>query len=142
MKFTVKDKSNYLRGLLILIGKDKNIAIKEKDLFLRLSKTLGLSADFCTDAINELLENNYLIEDPPKFSDMEIAKAFIQDAIQLAFADGSIHLYEMNWIKFVGDKNNVDANWRFEQFSELRKIGKIERSKIIFEIEKLIPTSR
>ena len=43
MELTVPDKSNYLRGLLILIGKDKNIAIKEKELFLRLSKTLGFS---------------------------------------------------------------------------------------------------
>jgi len=142
MEFTVLDKSNYLRGLLILIGKDKNIAIKEKELFLRLSRVLGFSEKFCTDAVDELLENNYIIEDPPKFSDMEIAKAFIIDGIQLAFADGSIHLYEMNWLKFVGDKNNVDSDWRIEQLNEFKKLGKIQRSKITFEVEKLILASQ
>jgi len=141
MELTLLDKSNYLRGLLILIGKDKNIAIKEKELFLRLSKTLGFSEEFCNDAVNELLVNNYIIEDPPRFSDIEIAKAFIKDGIQLAFADGSLHLYEMNWLNFVGDKNNVDPDWRVEQLNDFKKLGKIERSKIIFEIEKLILTA-
>ena len=115
MEFTDQDKSNYLRALLILIGKDKNIAVKEKELFLRLSKVLGFSEKFCSDAVDELLENNYIIEDPPKFSDIKIAKAFVKDGIQLAFADGYLHLYEMNWIKFVADKNNVDSDWRVEQ---------------------------
>ena len=142
MELTLLDKSNYLRGLLILIGKDKNIAIKEKELFLRLSKTLGFSEEFCNNAVNELLVNNYIIEDPPKFSDVEIAKAFLKDGIQLAFADGSLHLYEMNWLNFVGDKNNVDPDWRVEQLNDFKKLGKIERSKIIFEIEKIILTSQ
>jgi hypothetical protein len=142
MELTLLDKSNYLRGLLILIGKDKNIALKEKELFLRLSKTLGFSEEFCTNAVNELLINNYIIEDPPKFSDIEIAKAFIKDGIQLAFADGSLHLYEMNWLNFVGDKNNVDPDWRVEQLNDFKKLGKIERSKIIFEIEKIILTAQ
>ena len=142
MELTLLDKSNYLRSLLILIGKDKNIAIKEKELFLRLSKTLGFSEEFCNDAVNELLVNNYIIEDPPKFSDIEIAKAFIKDGIQLAFADGSLHLYEMNWLNFVGDKNNLDPDWRLEQLNDFKKLGKIERSKIIFEIEKIILTAQ
>jgi|BarGraIncu00222A_1022003.scaffolds.fasta_scaffold17964_1 hypothetical protein len=142
MELTLLDKSNYLRGLLILIGKDKNIAIKEKELFLRLSKTLGFSEEFCNNAVNELLVNNYIIEDPPKFSDVEIAKAFLKDGIQLAFADGSLHLYEMNWLNFVGDKNNVDPDWRVEQLNDFKKLGKIERSKIIFEIEKIILTAQ
>jgi hypothetical protein len=142
MELTLLDRSNYLRGLLILIGKDKNIAIKEKELFLRLSKTLGFSEEFCNNAVNELLINNYIIEDPPKFSDVEIAKAFLKDGIQLAFADGSLHLYEMNWLNFVGDKNNVDPDWRVEQLNDFKKLGKIERSKIIFEIEKIILTAQ
>jgi hypothetical protein len=142
MELTLLDRSNYLRGLLILIGKDKNIAIKEKELFLRLSKTLGFSEEFCNNAVNELLINNYIIEDPPKFSDVEIAKAFLKDGIQLAFADGSLHLYEMNWLNFVGDKNNIDPDWRVEQLNDFKKLGKIERSKIIFEIEKMILTAQ
>lgn len=33
---TVKDKSNYLKGLLILIGKDKNIGEHERNLLIEL----------------------------------------------------------------------------------------------------------
>ena len=47
----------------------------------------------------------------------------------------------MNWIKFVADKNNVDSDWRVEQLNDFKKLGKIERSKITFEIENLILTS-
>ena len=83
-----------------------------------MSKTLGFSEEFCNDAVNELLQNNYIIEDPPKFSDIEIAKAFIKDGIQLAFADGSLHLYEMNWLNFVGNKNNIDPDWSVEQLND------------------------
>jgi hypothetical protein len=142
MEFTVQDKSNYLRSMLILIGKDKNVAIKEKELFLRLSKVLGFSKEFCEHAVNELLENEFIIEDPPIFSNMEIAKAFIKDGIQFAFADGNLHLYELNWLNFVGDRNKVDPQWRLDQLNEFEKQGKINRSKIEFEIEKLIVFSQ
>jgi hypothetical protein len=48
----------------------------------------------------------------------------------------------MNWLNFVGDKNNVDPDWRVEQLNDFKKLGKIERSKIIFEIEKIILTAQ
>jgi hypothetical protein len=48
----------------------------------------------------------------------------------------------MNWLNFVGDKNNVDHNWSVEQLNDFKKLGKIERSKIIFEIEKIILTAQ
>ena len=121
MEFTLQDRSNYLRGLLILIGKDRKISSEERDMFRKLSTDLGFSRDFCEDAMNELLENEYIIEEPPKFSDIEIAKLFIKDGIKIAFADKEFHLYELSWLRSVATANLLDHKWGLNQFEEFKK---------------------
>ncbi len=135
MEFTLLDRSNYLRGLLILIGKDRKISEEEKELFRKLSDTLGFSKDFCETAMEELLENEYIMEEPPKFSNIEIAKLFIQDGIKLAFADKEIHLYEMSWLRSVAEANSIDHLWSFQQFEHFKKNNNPD---VGFEIEKLL----
>ncbi len=140
MELTVLDRSNYLKGLLILIGKDKNISETERNTFLQLSKLLGFNKTFCEDAINELLENQYIIEEPPIFSNLDIAKAFIKDGMRIAFSDKELHLYEMNWLKSVGDKNSVPLDWRLNEFESIRDSKNINEHE--FEISKLIKSSK
>lgn len=120
MELTELDKSNYLKGFLILIGKDKKISDSEREIFLQLSNVLGFNKEFCENAINELFENEYIIEEPPMFSDLDIAKAFIKDGMRIAFSDKELHLYEMNWLKSIGDKNNVPLDWRLNEFEKIR----------------------
>lgn len=55
--------------------------------------------------------NEFIIETPPKFYHQETAEAFIKDAIKIGFADGNLHLFELNWLKFVAEANNLDKNW-------------------------------
>ena len=120
MKFTLQDRSNYLRGLLILIGKDRKIAKEEREIFIKLSSELGFSKEFCEEAINELLENEYIIEEPPKFSNENIAKIFIKDGIRIAFVDKEFHLYELNWLRSVAHANFIDNEWALEEFEKFR----------------------
>ena len=120
MEFTLLDRSNYLRGLLILIGKDRKISEEEKKLFRQLSNELGFSKEFCETAMEELLENEYIIEDPPKFSNVEIAKLFILDGIKLAFADKELHLYELSWLRSVAEANSIEHAWAMEQFEKFK----------------------
>ena len=134
MEFTLLDRSNYLRGLLILIGKDRKISEEEKNMFRLLSKELGFSRDFCETAMEELLENEYIIEDPPKFSNIEIAKLFIKDGIKLAFADKELHLYELSWLKSVAEANSLHHAWGAEQFEKFKNNSVTEEG---FEISKL-----
>ncbi|MEW6654794.1 MAG: hypothetical protein AB1394_15180, partial [Bacteroidota bacterium] len=87
MKITAQDRGKYLRGMLLLIDKDQHILENEKSWFIKLSKILGYDIEFCRTALLELPENEYLENTPPKFSNSEIAKAFIVDGIHLAYAD-------------------------------------------------------
>ncbi len=121
MKFTLLDRSNYFRGLLILIGKDKKISETEKSMFMELGKQLGFNKEFCSGAINELLENEYIINEAPKFSNIDVAKLFILDGIKFAFVDNKVHLYELSWLKSVADINSVDQSWGAEQFENFMK---------------------
>lgn len=127
------DRSNYLKGLLILIGKDKKIAREERETLMKLSKVLGFDQEFCENAINELLENEYIIEEPPKFSNHEFAKAFFKDGIRLAFADKDMHLYELNWLRSVTARNNLDEKWCVAELENFKNDGVNKRESFAIE---------
>jgi hypothetical protein len=137
MQLTILDKSNYLKGLLILIGKDKKITEDERAVLLKLSDVLGFNRQFCDDAMNELFENEYIIEEPPLFSHLEIAKAFYKDCMRMASVDKEIHLHEMNWIKATAERNNIPPEWRAEVFEQATTIHSSDSK---FEICKLLET--
>lgn len=71
---SILDKSNYLRGLLILIKKDKNVWDHEMELFFEEGNSLGFEKDFCKDSLNNLLININIDPKPPVFFDKKIAK--------------------------------------------------------------------
>jgi hypothetical protein len=52
MTITVKDGSEYFRGLLLLIAKDHRITEEETTLMKRIGKTLGFENDFCDNAFS------------------------------------------------------------------------------------------
>ena len=122
MDLTQQDRSSYLKGLLILVGKDKIIAEYERNQLMVVSKILGFDPNFCVDAINDLLENEYIIEEPPAFSHIEIAKAFIKDGIRIAFSD----------------KNTIDAGWGMTEFEKFKMSDRDNTSQNEFEISKLV----
>ncbi len=109
MNFTLLDKSNYLRGLLILIGKDNKLSKEEREMFLKLSADLGFSSDFCETAMNEILENEFIEVDPPIFSNPEIAKIFLIDGIKLANVDNELHSKELSWLNSVAKVNGIES---------------------------------
>lgn len=138
MNLTHQDKSNYLKGLLILIGKDKVIAEEERMLLSEMSNALGFDPKFCNDAIDELLENKYIIEEPPAFFNKKIAEAFIKDGIKIAFADKELHLYELNWLKAVSDKNGIDPDWGLKEFENFKSLHTKKNTVFEFEISKIV----
>ncbi len=138
MNLTHQDKSNYLKGLLILIGKDKVIAEQERMLLSEMSYTLGFDPKFCNDAIGELLENEYIIEEPPAFSNKKIAEAFIKDGIKIAFADKELHLYELNWLNAVSDKNGIDPDRGLKEFEYFKSLHTKKNTVFEFEISKIV----
>lgn len=111
MKISVIDRSNYYRGLLILISIDHKVSEPEIILMKRIGKTLGFEKDFCNEAIHEILENKFILKEPPKFSSIELAKKFIKDGLFLASSDNENHPNEEIWLESIVIKNCIDMGW-------------------------------
>ena len=84
MKIPLIDRSNYFRGLLLLIRKDRKVENPEIQLMKQIGKTLGFEPAFCENAITSILENKYILDETPIFSTKEIATLFIKDGLYLA----------------------------------------------------------
>lgn len=111
MKITVVDGSNYFRGLLLLIRKDRQITDSEIRLMKRIGKTLGFEREFCDNAIEEIMENTYIVDAPPEFSTKELARKFVKDGLAIAFADDEVHPSEEEWLWSAAEKNGLDLEW-------------------------------
>ena len=111
MKITVLDGSNYFKGLLLLIRKDRKITEVEIQLMKRIGKTLGFEREFCDTAIHEILENKYIVDAHPEFSTKELAIRFIKDALAIAFSDNEFHPSEEEWLRSTAEKNGLDSTW-------------------------------
>jgi len=115
MSIAVIDKSSYLKGLLILARKDKNISKIQKTIILDAGKRLGFSSEFCKENLNTLLHNNCLCEDPIKFNSHTVAKSFIADGLKLTCSGKSIIDAELNWLRQAAEINSIDLKWFNEQ---------------------------
>jgi len=111
MKISLEDRSLYLKGLMLLIRKDRHIHDKEKNMMMRFGEILGFEKEFCEDTINELLDNKYILDAPPRFSKPDITRYFIKDAFRLSISDGQIHEKELAWLKAVAKTNSVEDIW-------------------------------
>jgi len=111
LNFTLLDKSNYLKGLLIIARKDNQLAESEKNILKSKAKKLGFASDFYEETIKNLLVNTHINDEPIKFSNEKIASSFILDGLRLAFSDKKINEAEMEWLKATTLKNSIDQNW-------------------------------
>ena len=111
MNISVVDASNYFKGLLLLIRKDRKVTESEVKLMKRIGKALGFEREFCEQAIHGILENEHVRDQPPKFSMKELAVKFIHDGLTLSFSDNEMHPAEEEWLRFVADLNGLDLQW-------------------------------
>jgi hypothetical protein len=111
MRITVLDGSNYYKGLLLLIRKDRKITESEIRLMKRIGKTLGFEREFCENAIQEILENRHIVDAPPEFSTKELAIKFIKDGLAIAVSDNEVHPSEEEWLRSTAEKNGLDLTW-------------------------------
>ncbi len=111
MEIPVIDKSNYLKGLLIIARKDNELFEAEKKIIKSIAERLGFASDFYEETIRGLLANKYISEEPIKFSNIKIAKSFISDGLKLAFSDDTDHADELNWLKATVLLNDIEPGW-------------------------------
>lgn len=135
---TKLDKSNYLRGLLILSRLDQEISDYEKKALIRIGKILGFDPHFCSDAIEELADNPYISDKIPSFSKSAIGIAFIDDALKLAFSDHNFHPNEIKWIRNIAKMNNIKKKYILERAKKYKEMSIEYLLNYNFKIEQLI----
>ncbi|MBI4429394.1 MAG: TerB family tellurite resistance protein [Ignavibacteriales bacterium] len=137
MKISIVDASNYFKGLLLLIRKDRKVTESEVEFMKRIGKALGFEREFCELAIHGILENEYVKDQPPKFSTKDLAVKFIHDGLTLAFSDNEIHPAEEEWLRFVAELNGLDLKWFLEERQRAAKskalYARIEVDDILVE---------
>lgn len=120
MEFSVIDKSNYLKGLLVIAKKDNKLTEPEKKIIRDIALKLGFATDFYEDTLRSLLANKYIPEDPFKFSHKKIAESFICDGFKLAFSDGIVPDNEIKWLKEIAEANGLLNEWFDEKLSDYK----------------------
>ena len=123
MRISVIDGSNYFRGLLLLIRKDKKVTQPEIDMMRRIGKTLGFEKEFCDNAIADILENRFIEDTPPVFSTKELAIKFVKDGIAVSFSDADPHPSEEEWLKSTAAKNGLEEKWIAQEMENAQSKG-------------------
>jgi len=123
MKIPIKDRSNYLKGLLIVAKKDNKLAETEKNILKDFALKLGFASDFYNETIMNLLSNKYIDEALIKFSDSVIAESFIIDGLSLAFSDNQVNNNEIHWLKGTALHNGISEEWFEKKLSGYTKPG-------------------
>lgn len=134
MHLTLADRSNYFKGLLLLIRKDNVITHEEEVMLLRLGEILQFNREFCENTIRDLLQNPHIDETPPLFSNRECAELFLLDGIKVAFADHNLHKKEYAWMQEIAAKNDISAKWLSACLSDFLNEKDFDRNN--FEIER------
>ena len=114
------DRSNYLKGLLILAKKDCQLTEQEKKIIKHFAKKLGFSSDFYNETIENLLANKYIGEEPIKFSNRKIAKSFLEDGIRLIISDNFPDESEINWMLQTAELNSIEKDWLEQKISDFK----------------------
>lgn len=102
-----QDESNYLRGLLILAGIDSTITEKEKEFVMSVGLRMGFNREFCSEALESILQNEYIDQTIPVFTDPKIAENFLQDCYRLALVDNDPCFKEISWLNNAAIMNNL-----------------------------------
>ena len=134
MLINPKDKSNYFKGLLVLVGKDKNINQNESDLIKRIGNILGFNHDFVDKAIKNFFKNKYIVDEPPVFSNYDFAEIFIRDGIRIALINDVIN--QIKWLTTAAVKNNFSKQWFFIELES--SIEDRSGFEFYFEIQKYL----
>jgi hypothetical protein len=123
MKITLQDRSNYLKGLLVLIGKDRILEANEKFLFKEIGRILQFSTEFVEQSLADFLDNEHISQEPPIFSNQFIAECFIKDAVKLAHIDDRFHNFESKWIASTTKKNSLPNDFITKVLASVKKIS-------------------
>jgi len=137
MMLNMADRKNYLRGLLILTGDVKQVSASESKKINEVCRLLELNQDFVKSVIDEFANEHYVIENPPKFINHQLAEVFLKDGIRMAFIKKALHLYKLHWLLNFAVMNDFSKQWFYIEL-EYYLDNSSEYFKNTLEIQKYI----
>lgn len=115
----IRDRGSYLRGLLVLISKDKVVHDHEKEIFLEEGGQMGYSKDYLHSSLTSVLRNQYVIDTPPVFHFKRFAVKLIKKGITIINKDKTVHPHKVIFLKNTARANNLLTEWESEYFSRI-----------------------
>jgi len=115
------DRSNYYKGLLILIRRDRIIDCRERALMLEIGRVLDFDRRFCEAAINDVLRNRHIKDEPIVFPNRQIAECFLRDGLRIALVDEEMHPRELAWLETIARSNQLNAAWLDAEVDRIRE---------------------
>jgi hypothetical protein len=112
------DRSNYLRGTILMNLKDDRISSKRYNMIEELGLLLGFNKNFIDTSLNNLFENKYISKDPPKFSNVIFAEAFLRDCLKIALSDNDLQLEEIQFLRTVASLNSLSRQWFYWELED------------------------
>lgn len=107
-EITYKDRSEFLRGFATIIIKNNCNNVDEKTMFSVIGKYFGFEKEFCEEAVNNLLINKYISENPAIFSNKFVAEFFITDVSKIMSHTNSLSDDAKEWLRLTAEANKVD----------------------------------
>jgi hypothetical protein len=138
MALSLLDRSNYYKGLLVLMRRDRTIDAREKELMLQLGEILDFDRRFCEAAIEDLLANTHITREPIIFSDERAKECFFYDALRLALVDNCLHPMELRWLRTMARANNQSEQWLDAIIRECQEKKESQDQSAPFEIQQYL----
>jgi hypothetical protein len=138
MNLSLLNRSNYYKGLLVLLRRDRFVDSRESHLMLQIGAVLDFDRRFCEATINDLLSNKHVTREPIIFSDERLRKCFFRDALRLALVDGHLHLRELSWLRTVARANHQSNQWLDALIRESKEFLATSDQSKPFEIQQYL----
>ncbi len=135
LSLNLKDKKNYLKGLILLNAGSGGIKDAGMNNFVRIGISLGLNEQLIEYLIYETCETGIKNEEPLQFSNAELAKIFIRDGIKVAFIERIVNLPKLQWLSVTALKNNLSEDWLMKELNYFF-LNYEDKQDEVFEIQK------
>jgi len=113
----IRERSEYFRGLLLIMAADGDLHEMEERLVREAVKPFGFSEEYIDESIHGILKNSHVSQEAPKFNSQNNAEKFLTDALDIAFADNELHEREEHLLRAAATANGIDSHWLREEIA-------------------------
>lgn len=106
----LQDIGCYLQSLMQIMAVDGHLHEEERQKIRVCAERMGFEKKFVENTITDFLDNKHMLKKPYRFNSPLTAKAFLNDAIDLAISDGHLHRREYEWLLDCARTNDLDLN--------------------------------